>query len=76
MSHNWQALIRALSSENALHTGYIIGETIRGMRSNDASASCANLFVGPAGLASPRARAYLYRSTADLTLGIERVFRV
>jgi LuxR family transcriptional regulator, maltose regulon positive regulatory protein len=29
MSHNWQALIRAISSENALHAGYIIGEAMR-----------------------------------------------
>jgi hypothetical protein len=27
--HNWQALIRAISPENALHVGYIIGEAMR-----------------------------------------------
>jgi hypothetical protein len=29
ISHNWRALIRAISSENALHAGYIRGEAIR-----------------------------------------------
>jgi hypothetical protein len=28
MSHNWQAPIRAISSENALHAGDIIGEVM------------------------------------------------
>ncbi len=29
MSHNWQAFIQAISSENVLRAGYIIGEAMR-----------------------------------------------